>query len=301
MMRPHGIGGSDAASAVGLDPYRSPVALWLEKTGRVESRAETEAMAWGKRLQPVLAAAVEEQGYAVMPAPSGTLDGPEDFMFGNVDGYCAGEWGTAPDGERLAYPDASRGVLELKTAGIFQAKHWDGDEIPLHYQAQGLHYLAVTGLAFCLFGVLIGGQRFALRRMERDEDAISRLIGAERDFWQYVERDEPPPVAWATSADLAAMFPDSSEGIVSLDDEPELIERLRLARAAVEVADASKLEAEGAIKARMGEAGTATLNGAKVATWKTQTAKRVNVKGLPAAVRDEFEYETTSRVFRVVA
>lgn len=37
------IGGSEAAAAAGIDPHRSRVGLWLEKTGRVE-REETEAM-----------------------------------------------------------------------------------------------------------------------------------------------------------------------------------------------------------------------------------------------------------------
>ncbi len=32
--RKQGIGGSDAAAAVGLNPYKSQLELWLEKTGR---------------------------------------------------------------------------------------------------------------------------------------------------------------------------------------------------------------------------------------------------------------------------
>ena len=33
-VRKGGIGSSDAAAAVGLNPYKSPLELWLEKTGR---------------------------------------------------------------------------------------------------------------------------------------------------------------------------------------------------------------------------------------------------------------------------
>ena len=33
-VRKHGIGSSDAAAAVGLNPYKSQLELWLEKTGR---------------------------------------------------------------------------------------------------------------------------------------------------------------------------------------------------------------------------------------------------------------------------
>ena len=33
-IRQRGIGSSDAAAAVGLSPYKSPLTLWLERTGR---------------------------------------------------------------------------------------------------------------------------------------------------------------------------------------------------------------------------------------------------------------------------
>ena len=33
-VRKTGIGGSDAAAAVGLSPYKSQLELWMEKTGR---------------------------------------------------------------------------------------------------------------------------------------------------------------------------------------------------------------------------------------------------------------------------
>jgi predicted phage-related endonuclease len=34
--RKYGIGSSDAAAAVGLNPYQSPLELWMQKTGREE-------------------------------------------------------------------------------------------------------------------------------------------------------------------------------------------------------------------------------------------------------------------------
>lgn len=323
--RPRGIGGSDAAAAIGLNPYESPVGLWLRLTGRVPETVENEAMAWGTRLQPTLAEAVEREGYAVMPAPADPfVSDVHPFMFGHVDGFCAevgavgdlAVTGSAPHGDVPSEakgvsirPDAvpvrplpERGVLELKTAGPWNAKAWDADEIPLAYQAQGLHYMAVTGLPFVVFGCLIGGQRFVVRRMERDDKAIALLTEREAEFWSYVEADSPPPPEWATADDLARLFPDSDDGIVALDDAPELVDRLRSARAAVEVAKAERDEAETAIKARMGLAATATLHGGKVVTWKSHTAKRVDVTRLKEELPDvhaEYLRESGSRVFRV--
>ncbi|MFQ2833206.1 YqaJ viral recombinase family protein, partial [Aeromonas caviae] len=56
-IRKLGIGSSDAAVAVGLSPYKCPLSLWLEKTGRKEPEdiSHKEAVLWGIELEPVLA------------------------------------------------------------------------------------------------------------------------------------------------------------------------------------------------------------------------------------------------------
>src|SRR6266536_6700739 len=107
------IGGSEAASACGVDPFRSRIMLWAEKTGRVE-RPETEAMKWGKLLEPVVFQELERQGYDVMPAPD--VEWSHDSfarIVGHVDGF------VALDGERA--------VLEIKTASPFAAHDWHSD------------------------------------------------------------------------------------------------------------------------------------------------------------------------------
>jgi putative phage-type endonuclease len=57
-MRKGGIGSSDAAAAVGLNPYKSQLKLWLEKTGRdtklpkADPQDEESPMYWGNLLEP---------------------------------------------------------------------------------------------------------------------------------------------------------------------------------------------------------------------------------------------------------
>ena len=61
-VRKTGIGSSDAAAAVGLNPYKSQLELWLEKTGRdgglpkSDPQDETSATYWGNILEPIVAA-----------------------------------------------------------------------------------------------------------------------------------------------------------------------------------------------------------------------------------------------------
>ena len=37
-----GIGGSDVAACLGLNPWRTPVQVWEDKTGRAEHSVQTE-------------------------------------------------------------------------------------------------------------------------------------------------------------------------------------------------------------------------------------------------------------------
>src|SRR3990167_10286820 len=60
--RRQGLGASDAPVILGLSPWKTPLALYAEKLGlEIEEPEQTEAMAWGLRLQPVIIAAFQEQ------------------------------------------------------------------------------------------------------------------------------------------------------------------------------------------------------------------------------------------------
>ena len=81
--------------------------------------------------------------------------------------------------------------LECKSASEYLKKDWEGEEDCAYFQCQ--HYMAVTGYEAWWIAVLIGGNKFVYKKIERDEDIIQYLINMERDFWlNHVEKDEPP-------------------------------------------------------------------------------------------------------------
>lgn len=54
-LRRRGIGGSDASVVLGVNPYRSVLELWLDKTKQLEPEESTiEAAYWGQVLEPVV-------------------------------------------------------------------------------------------------------------------------------------------------------------------------------------------------------------------------------------------------------
>lgn len=170
-VRRTGIGGSDAAAAVGLNPYLSPLELWLDKTGRAEGLARpdpadtTSPTYWGTLLEPIVAAAYTRQtGNRVRKVNAVLRHRSIPFMLANIDREVVGVPGVQ--------------VLECKTAGEFGARLWR-DGVPEYVQLQVQHQLAVTGKQAAHVAVLLCGQALEVHRIERDDALIGQLIELE--------------------------------------------------------------------------------------------------------------------------
>ena len=260
-IRQRGIGSSDAAAAVGLSPYKSPLTLWLEKTGRQlpEDVSGKEAVRWGTVLEPVLARVYAERTGCRVRRVNAVLQHPgHAFMLANLDREVIGE---------VAGP----GVLEIKTAGWHTAPQWE-DGIPVACQCQVLHQLAVTGHAWAEVAVLIGGQDFRIYRIERDEEKIQDLTEREAQFWQMVQQDQQPEPDGSNDAvnALSWLFPCDDGQTVDLSDSPEFNQlfgdllRLRQQKEAVELQE-SQLKQR--LQATLGEATAGLFADGKI-TWK---------------------------------
>lgn len=137
--RKQGIGSSDAAAAVGLNPYKSQLELWLEKTGRdaslpkLDPQDEESPAYWGNVLEPIVAWHYSKRSgnrvrriNAVLQHPNAELS----WMLANIDREVIGA-------------DAVQ-ILECKTAGINGARLWK-EGVPEYVELQVMHQLAVTG------------------------------------------------------------------------------------------------------------------------------------------------------------
>lgn len=211
-IRRRGLGSSDAAAAVGLDPFISPLALWMEKTGRcTEPEFDPESdspMYWGRVLEPIVARHYARRSGCRVRRVNAVLQHPQHpWMLANLD--------------REVIGNAAVQILECKTTGPHGIGYWR-DGVPEYVQLQVMHQLAVTGRQAADVAVLLGGQQLAIHRVIRDEVLIERLIARERAFWRWVEQDRPPPAdASASSARaLRALFPtDNGESLDFTEDE----------------------------------------------------------------------------------
>ena len=263
-VRKGGIGSSDAASAVGLNPYKSQLQLWMEKTGRdgtlpkVDPHDETSPMYWGALLEPIVAAHYSKRtGYKVRRINAVLQHPKEPWMLANLDREVMG----APDVQ----------ILECKTAGINGSRLWK-EGVPEYIQLQVMHQLAVTGKQAADVAVLICGQDLQIHRIERDDSMIAKLIALERQFWRYVELDQQPPADGSDSADIAlrCLYPQDNGQTLDLTKDTEMSAALSDLMAVRQLLTMnSQLEAQlkQRIQQRMGEATKALFDWGHV-TWK---------------------------------
>lgn len=265
-VRKRGIGSSDAAAAVGLNPYQSQLELWMIKTGRdsgmpkVDPNDETSPMYWGTLLEPIVAAHYTKRSGNSVRKINAVLQHPDPdktWMLANIDREVVG----ASDVQ----------ILECKTAGEFGSRLWK-DGVPEYVQLQVQHQLAVTGKAAADVCVLVCGQEIRIYRIERDNALIARLIELERQFWHYVENDTPPPADGSDSAasSLQYLYPFDSGNTLDLTDDRDMSAAFAdLVTVRDEIATREKLEAElkQRIQQRMEESSKALFETGQV-SWK---------------------------------
>ncbi|HBO2860158.1 TPA: YqaJ viral recombinase family protein [Pseudomonas aeruginosa] len=278
-IRKQGIGSSDAAAAVGLNPYKSQLELWLEKTGRdagmpkADPQDEESPMYWGNVLEPIVAWHYSKRTKNKVRRINAVLQHPDPelpWMLANIDREVIG----ADDVQ----------ILECKTAGINGARLWK-EGVPEYVQLQVMHQLAVTGKQAADVAVLLGGQTLEIHRIERDEQMIARLIELERQFWHYVETDTPPLADGTASAEsaLRCLYPEDNSQVIDFSQHAGLSAAyIELKAVRQSIADKEKREAElkQMLQQAMGDASRAEFSSGYVSWRKAKDSIGLDVAQL---------------------
>lgn len=242
--RQTGIGGSDASVVLGFNPWKSPFQLYIEKTGGHIEEVDNEAIHWGNVLEDVVAQEFTRRtGKRVRRRNKMFRHPVNKFMIANIDRDVVGE----------------KALLECKTTNAFNLDAWEGDEIPPAYMCQLQHYMAVLDYEKAYIAVLIGGQKFVWKEIERDDEFIELMIEHEKNFWEnHVLKGVPPEIDGSKSATelLNAMYPeDNGETIMLPSDEAEmLIEAIESIKSDIKEKQALQKEYENKLKLLIGEA-----------------------------------------------
>jgi len=293
--RNRGIGGSDAAVVCGMNKYKSPIQLWMEKTGQQPSEEAGESAYWGTRLESL----VREEfalrtGIKVITVNKILQSKDYPFMLANLDGVCR-------------CPTHGKCIFEAKTANAFKSGEWEGNAVPREYILQIQHYLCVTGYNGAYVAVLIGGNSFQWKFVKRDEELISMLIKYERSFWMHVEDDVPPPPdgSDACAKYLGQRYPKSiSQSKIKLPDiAADLIRQHNEADVQLERFKEQKQKASNLLKQMLGEFEIGVIGDSYI-KWLTVSQERFNAKLLEAEQPDihaKYTVQSSYRRFTIKA
>jgi putative phage-type endonuclease len=289
-MRQTGLGGSDASAVVGLNRYRSPLSVYYDKVQGEPVTEENEFMYWGNALEEIVANEFTRRSCLKVRRKNAILQSKEyPFMLANVDRLVVG----VDEG------------LECKTASAYKSGEWSNENIPWEYELQCHHYMAVTGYSAWWIAVLIGGNQFIYKRVQRDQAIIDQLTAIESAFWnEHVIPQKPPaPDGSAGSSEtLKSLYPNSNGTEIDLPSEVEKwVLQQDDAKAAIKAAEELKDEAENRLKALLGDNEVGRWRDIKV-VWKNVTSNRIDSKKLKVEKPDvfaEYSKESSSRRFEI--
>ena len=284
------LGGSDAAAVVGLNPYTSPFALWMEKTGQQPPFEGNLATRIGTYMEDFVAGLFEEQtGKKVRRENASLFNTDYPWAIANVDRLIVGE-------------DAG---LEIKNVSALSTRMFRNGEYPPRFYCQCCHYLAVTGKPRWYLAVLVGYQDLKVYVIDRDEDEIAALMEAEKSFWEdhVIPKVPPAPDGEApTDESLKVLYPESNGESMELFGRDALLDRYFDLADQIKELQRQQDEIRQTIQLDMGETETGTTDGYKV-IWKTQTRSTFDHKRFaadhPDLKLDPYYKTTKTRAFKV--
>ncbi|MHB8084303.1 MAG: YqaJ viral recombinase family nuclease [Dehalococcoidia bacterium] len=307
MGRSKGIGGTDISAIVGMNPFKTSLDVWLDKTGQSEPTPDNENMWWGREMEPVLARRYEKETKTLLLTPVPVLTHPtKPFLLGSPDALLM-------DGLESKFNEGiyhAKGGVDFKTSG--RPQEWGApgtDEIPQHYIIQAEWYMGLTGAQFWDIAVLLMGftRKFAIYRVHRDDELIGNLTEAGEIFWKdHVMANVCPPIDGSKAATeyLKRLYPQDREPLLEVVD-PDIqleIEGLRVAKVELKAWESRVAACENTVKAIIQEHEGLTGSFGKILWKKNRDGHSLDYKAMAAAhpeIAAKFmKFKPGARVFR---
>jgi len=256
------IGGSDIGAILGLSRFRSPLEIWMEKTGKETKRPDSLPLRFGTFAESFVASEyARATGFELIHDESIYIHTQYSYMSAHVDRFVLE--GSTPTPTR---------ILECKTTNPFSSGEWGevgSDEVPMSYLCQCIWYMAITNINKVDLAVLIGNSDFRVYQIARDLDLENAILERASVFWSdFVLKDIPPPAQ--SEADCQILFSkgDPAKSIEAKAQTLELTQRLKLLNSEIDVREEEISSIKQNIMSHMGEAESLLYQGKVLATWK---------------------------------
>tara|TARA_R100001530_G_scaffold63519_1_gene45671 strand:- start:2409 stop:3326 length:918 start_codon:yes stop_codon:yes gene_type:complete len=256
--RAKSIGASDSSAVLGINPWKSNVELWLEKTNpeSLLDQPDNLNMRLGRDMEPILRQLfTEETGLQVRQDNHTRYDDEYPFLSTNLDGRIVGD----------------KVPLELKTTGM-----WDG-MIPDNYFCQLQHQMMVTNSPYIYFAVLVlsnFGKQFIVEKYERNERFIADMRSKMVDFWMnYVVTGVAPDPVSVKDARLLYNETNQESVIEGSFDMITICEKIKDYNKDIKKIKSKADELRVDIMDTMKEDEIMTYKGSTLSTWKKSKGK----------------------------
>ncbi|MFE2073666.1 YqaJ viral recombinase family nuclease [Streptomyces misionensis] len=276
--RAQGIGGSEIAAVLGLSPHESAFSLWHRKQGLVGPVEESEEMYWGKEHEPAICRRFAREH-------------PEWAVQGSATYASAGRRWQIANPDRLLYrladdPDRAQpaALLEAKTARDAEGWGEEGtDQIPVHYRAQCLWYMDVTGARRCWVAVLIAGSEYREYLVEYNAAEAAYMREKAEEFMASLAAGDRPAIDGHTATyQTIRELPDGLDD-VDIEIDTQLRDRFHAAQDAAWAAEDELTACKGLLLDEIGTGRRAVCDRERVATRTVRDGKTYQL--LPARTR----------------
>ena len=260
------IGGSDIGAILGLSRFRSPLELWLEKTGKETKKLDSLPLRFGAFAESFVASEyARSTGFELIHDESIYIHPEYSFMSAHIDRFVL-------EGGAASPTSTPTRILECKTANPFSAGDWGevgSDEVPMSYLCQCIWYMAITNINRVDLAVLFGNSDFRIYEITRDLELENTILRKANHFWNaYVLKDIAPPVS--SEQDCQTLFSkgDSTKSVEAKAETLLITQRLKLLNSEIDVREEEISSIKQNIMNQMGEAETLNYQGKVLATWK---------------------------------
>lgn len=255
-----GIGSSEIATIVGLNPYETPYQLWRRKIGLDEPKSETFAMKAGHYLEDAVSQFWSDAtGRQIIKASAG------DWIVRNDDKPFVQ---VSPD--RTYWLDDNRnndnkGILECKTT----QRVIDADDLPKTWFCQVQYQLGGAEIQQGSIAWLTAGREFGYQDLTLVPDFYGWLVEEAERFWvDNVMGGKEPDCA--NVQDVLIKFNKHTNGkVVEVgEDVMQAYNQLKDVRAEINKLEEQKEALEAKLKMGFGDAEAISYGGNTLATWK---------------------------------
>lgn len=248
--RVEGIGASEAGAILGVSPWKTPLQVFLEKSGQVPSQKASPRMKWGLKLERLIAEDyAEESGLPLAKPKRVCYLERSPWMLASLD-----------------YWVPQDRVVEIKTVSPFGKDGFgedESDQVPEHYALQCQQQMACSGLERAdLVALYLGSYTVHVFHLVRNQDLIDKLEDAEWEFMQRVKRGDMPLPDWthpSTAEILALLEPTAGEVAVLGDAELAMADEYQRLGEESRAMEAKRKELKARLILAMGEAAEGDL------------------------------------------